>query len=153
MKNSNLDERQEQVLLTLEHNSCWIAYWGLLIAMLLQIVLYGFDPARLAGEWCIFMVLSVYLSYTCLKNGIWDRRLKPNAKTNILVSIIAAVIFGAVSSVGICSRFDAEALDYVISFGGATVVTFVLCFAALSITARAYRKKQAKLETEEPEEE
>lgn len=153
MKNSNLDERQEQVLLKLEHNCCWIAYWGLLIAMLLQTVIYGFDPARLAGEWCIFMVLSIYLGCTCLKNGIWDRRLKPNAKTNILVSIIAAVVFGAVSAISICNRFDAEALDYVITFGGVTVVTFVLCFAALSITARAYRKKQAKLEAEEAAEE
>lgn len=153
MKKSNLDERQEQVLLRLEHNSCWIAYWGLLVAMLLQMVIYGFNPDRLAGEWCIFMVLSIYLSYSCLKNGIWDRRLKPNAKTNILVSVIAAVVFGAVSSVGICSRFDAEALDYGITFGGVTVVTFALCLAALSITARAYRKQQAMLETEEPEEE
>ena len=153
MKNSNLDERQEQVLLKLEHNCCWIAYWGLLVAMMLQAAIYGFDPARLAGEWCIFMVLSIYLGCTCLKNGIWDRRLKPNAKTNILVSIIAAVVFGAVSAISICSRFDAEPLDYVLTFGCVSVANFVLCFTALSITARAYRKKQAKLEAEEAAEE
>ena len=153
MKNNNLDERQEQILLKLEHNSCWIAYWGLFISMLLQIIIFGFDTARLAGEWCVFMVLSIYLSYTCLKNGIWDRRLKPNAKTNILVSIIAAVVFGIVSSVGICNRFDAEVIDYVISFTGVTLVTFVLSFAGLTITAHSYQKKQARLEAEEPEEE
>lgn len=152
MKTSNLDERQEQVLLNLEHNCCWIAYWGLLIAMVLQVVFYGFDPERLVGEWCIFMVLCIYMSYACLKNGIWDRRLKPNRKTNLIVSAIAAVLCGAVCTVGICNRFDAEALDYVISFCGVTVATFALCFAALSIAARAHNKKQADLETEEPEE-
>ena len=153
MKNSNLDERQEQVLLKLEHNCCWIAYWGLLISMLLQVILYGFDPTRLAGEWCVFMALCIYLLYACLKNGIWARRLKPNAKNNILVSAITAVAFGAVTAMGICSRFEAEALDFVIAFGGTAVVTFALCFAALSITARVYKKKQAKLEAEESDDE
>ena len=28
---SNLDERQELKLLKIEHNGCWIAFWGLLI--------------------------------------------------------------------------------------------------------------------------
>ncbi len=153
MKNSNLDERQEQVLLKIEHNGCWIAFWCLLIAMLLQAIIYGLDPARLAGEWCIFMVLCLYMVCACIKNGIWDRKLKPNAKTNILASVIAAVISGAVLAISIRNGFDLEALDCVIAFGGIAAVTFVLCFAALSITAHAYRKKQAKLEAEEAAEE
>lgn len=151
MKNSNLDERQEQILLKLEHNTCWIAYWGLLAAMLMQVLLYGFDPARLAGEWCVFMVMCVYLLYTCLKNGIWDRRLKPDLKTNIIVSAIAAIVLGIVTAVAICSRIDAEVLDYVLTFGGTTVFTFTLCFIFISITARSYKKKQEKLEAETEE--
>ena len=35
-KKSNLDERQEQGLLKIEHNGCWLAFWGLLIAMLFR---------------------------------------------------------------------------------------------------------------------
>ena len=30
MKKSNLDEIQEQELLKIEHNGCWLAFWGLL---------------------------------------------------------------------------------------------------------------------------
>ena len=30
MKKSNLDEMQEQELLKIEHNGCWLAFWGLL---------------------------------------------------------------------------------------------------------------------------
>lgn len=152
MKKSNLDERQEQVLLKLEHNCFWIAYWGLLAAIIVQVVAFGFDLSRLAGEWCVFMVLCIYLSCTCLKNGIWDRSLKPNTKTNVLISLIAAVVTGAVSALGICSRYDAGALDFGIIFGGAAVVTFILCFAALCITAHSYKKNQAKMEAEEEEE-
>ena len=152
MLKNNLDERQEQTLLKIEHNSCWLAYWGLLIAIVVQIIAYGFDASRLAGEWMLFMVLSIYLSYACLKNGIWSRSLKPNAKTNLLVSMLAAVLFGVVSAVGVCSHFEAEPLDYLIVFVGCTLVTFVLCYLALAVTARAYKKEQAKLEAEDEEE-
>ena len=34
--NSNLDERQEQALLKIEHNCCWLAFWGLLTALFVQ---------------------------------------------------------------------------------------------------------------------
>ena len=38
MKNTknNLDERQEQILLKIEHNSFWMAFWLLIAAMLIQ---------------------------------------------------------------------------------------------------------------------
>ena len=35
---SNLDERQELKLLKIEHNGCWIAFWGLLIVMAIQMI-------------------------------------------------------------------------------------------------------------------
>ena len=34
MKKNNLDERQEQIMLKIEHNGFWIAFWMLLAAML-----------------------------------------------------------------------------------------------------------------------
>ena len=34
-KKSNLDEMQEQELLKVEHNGCWIAFWGLLAAIII----------------------------------------------------------------------------------------------------------------------
>ena len=35
---NNLDERQELKLLKIEHNGCWFAFWGLLIAIAIQLV-------------------------------------------------------------------------------------------------------------------
>ena len=40
-KKSNLDEMQEQELLKVEHNGCWIAFWGLLAAIIIQSILFG----------------------------------------------------------------------------------------------------------------
>lgn len=36
MKKNNLDEMQEQELLKIEHNGCWLAFWGLLAVMAVQ---------------------------------------------------------------------------------------------------------------------
>ena len=35
-RKNNLDEMQEQELLKIEHNGCWLAFWGLLISMIVQ---------------------------------------------------------------------------------------------------------------------
>ena len=96
---SNLDERQELKLLKIEHNGCWIAFWGLLIVMALQMIVGNDSIKNLAGEWAVFMSLAFYLLVACIRNGIWDRRLKPNFKTNVIVSSIAAVLTGYSGSV------------------------------------------------------
>ena len=77
MKKSNLDEMQEQELLKIEHKGCWLAFWGLLAAMAIQMVMRV--PGRqVLGEWIVFMVLCLYLCIACLRKGIWDRHLKAN---------------------------------------------------------------------------
>ncbi len=152
--NSNLDEMQEAKLLKIEHNGCWLAFWGLVIAMIVQ--LFTTDaadlPRTLAGEWILFMALAVYLGEACLRNGIWDRRLKADRKTNLIVSLVAAAAAGLVSGAVVLARYH--------SVSGA-VASFVICFVAvsaacyllLSLSARSYKKTLAKLEDESGEEE
>ena len=73
-KNSALDEMQELELLKIEHNGCWIAFWGLLIALAVQSAAFGNTDFRtLAGEWAVFMVLAVYLAVACMRRGIWEQ--------------------------------------------------------------------------------
>ncbi len=149
-KRNNLDEMQEQKLLKIEHNGCWLAFWGLLAAMAVQVLISGYEFSRIAGEWIVFMVLAVYLSADCARNGIWDRRLRYDARTNLIVSVIAAVVF-AVFLFGVTlARFHDEAglrtAALVGVIGG--VFVFVLCFATLSLMARYVKRKQAALEAE-----
>ena len=145
MKKNNLDEMQEQALLKIEHNGCWLAFWGLLAAMALQMVMRV--PGRqMLGEWIVFMALSLYIVIACLRKGIWDRHLKANRKTNLIVSLLAAVPTGVL--VTLSNPYLTEPLDYVLVAGLTGGFTFVLCFAALSVCAKLYRNRRNKLDKE-----
>ena len=145
MKKSNLDEMQEQALLKIEHNGCWLAFWGLLAAMALQMVMRV--PGRqMLGEWIVFMALSLYIVIACLRKGIWDRHLKANWKANLIVSLLAAVATGIF--VILSNPYLSEPLDYVLVAGLTGGFTFVLCFAALSVCTKLYRNRRNKLDKE-----
>ena len=54
MKKNNLDEMQEQELLKIEHNGCWLAFWGLLAVMAVQMMM-RVPGSQMLGEWIVFM--------------------------------------------------------------------------------------------------
>ena len=145
MKKNNLDEMQEQALLRIEHNGCWLAFWGLLAVMAVQMVMHV-PGSQMLGEWIVFMVLALYLVIACLRKGIWDRHLKANRKTNLIVSLLAAVATGIL--VTLSNPYLSEPLDYVLVAGISGGFTFLLCFAALSISMKLYKKRREKLEQE-----
>ncbi len=149
---SNLDERQELKLLKIEHNGCCLAFWGLLIVMLVQQILGNMDAKRVAGEWIVFMSLCVYLVSACIKNGIWDRRLKPTFKTNTVASLIAGVVTGAFWF--IISYRNYHKLAGSIATGSIMFLCVGgLCFTALTVFSGVYKKRVKKLEEEVEESE
>ena len=145
---SNLDERQELKLLKIEHNGCWIAFWGLLIVMLIQMIVGNDSIKNIAGEWVVFMSLVLYLSIDCVRNGIWDRKLKPNLKTNIIASSIAAVLAGI-----ICFSVSYRNYHKLIGSIATGVIMFVqveiLCLIVLMISSKIYKRRVQKLEEDE----
>lgn len=149
---SNLDEHQELVLLKIEHNGCWFAFWGLLAAMAIQMFINGNDMKNLAGEWVVFMCLALYLAGACLKNGIWDRKLKANAVTNLVCSLIAGAAMGIFNFLLILKRYPDKIAGSIASGVFIGIFTFVLVFAVLQIFMVSYKKRRKALE-EEPEDE
>ena len=143
MKKSNLDEMQEQELLKIEHTGCWLAYWGLLAVMVIQMVL-RVPGAQILGEWIIFIVLSLYICIACMRKGIWDRRLKANRKTNLVISLLAAIAVTIL--VVLTNPYLSEPLDYVLTAGITGGFTFALCFATLSVCVKLYNKRREKLD-------
>lgn len=147
MKNekNNLDEMQELKLLKIEHNGCWMAFWGLLAAMLIQMLIGNNSLKNLAGEWIVFMCLAIYLISGCMKNGIWDRKLKPDFKTNAAISGIAALAMGIfmfiVSYVNSHVVIAAGIAAIMVSF-----IVGILCLAALMIFSYLHKKRSQKLE-------
>lgn len=151
MKN-NLDERQEKQLLHIEKHGCWFAFWALPASIFIQQAIFGVtDIKAVAGEWIVFMMLAVYLSIACIKNGIWDRHLKANFKTNLIVSLIAAVVASAIfSAINYFNYKEWQAA--LVTFVVMSIFIFIACFVALSISAAVYKKRVKKLEKEINEE-
>ena len=150
MKKSNLDEMQEQQLLKIEHNGYWFCFTGLLVAIAVQTILSD-DWKTVAGEWVVFMLANLYVMIGCMRAGIWDRRLRADAKTNLVISLVAGLVMATIWFFVIERRSG----NVRISLVGAAftfVLVAVLCFAALQLSASVMKKRQAKLNAE-PEDE
>lgn len=148
-KKSNLDERQEQELLKIEHNGCWLAFWGLLIAMAVQMVIYGYDVngmKAMIGEWIVFMILTLYIAIGCLKHNIWDRRFAADTKTNVITSILAGLGMGILNMVSMVREYPDAIVRSIATGVFMGVFTFILCLICMEITAGKYRKDKKKLE-------
>ena len=150
-RKNNLDERQELKLLRIEHNGCWIAFWGLLIAMVVQLIAGIHGPENLAGEWIVFMCLALYLVIDCIKNGIWDRRMKPDFKTNLIASSIAAAVMGVVWFT-ISYRNYHKLVGSIAAGAFMFLVTGALCCVALLVASSVYKKRLNKLEEDSTDE-
>ena len=142
-KHDNLDEMQKQTLLKIESRGFW-ALWVLLLAALIIESLLGFTPREMAAEWFIFMLGCAYSVLSDLRAGIWDRRFKPNTKTNAVVSVaggVAVFVWGLIKFAALGAGI--AVLQAVIMGGGCT---WVLCFALLQLIMQAYKKRHAELE-------
>lgn len=145
---NNLDEMQEQKLMKLEHNTCWLGYWLLVIAILVQLILTG-SVESIKGELVVLVILCLYLVIGCLRLGIWDRHMEANWKTNLLVSPIPGVIVGVVGVITSIRNFGyygfwTSTLIFAMPFFFTTVLTFAL----LSLSTAIYHKRKEKLEEE-----
>lgn len=147
-KNSknNLDEMQENKLLHIEKNGCWFAFWALLASLVIQTAVSRENLIeRLAGEWIVFMCLALYIGVACIKNGIWDRKLKADPKTNLLTSLIAGVATGIITAVINYMEFqivEAAIWCVIINF----FFVSIICFVALTLCTMVYKKRLNKME-------
>lgn len=149
IKQNNLDEMQELKLLHIERNGCWLAFWGLLAVILVETVL-DTNFRLLAGEWIVFMCLALYLSVSCMRQGIWDRRLRPDLKTNLIASTAAGLVCGIIF-------FLVSYRNYGKLVGSIATGIFMFLFVffstavVLTVSAAIYKKRVKKLESDEEE--
>lgn len=145
---SNLDEMQEQKLLKIEHNGYWLGFWGLLAAILIQSALDPGNIRAMVGEFVVFTLMGAYMVLDCMRNGIWDRKLKPNWQTNLKLSLLAGGLFGVYQAVRVYLRLHlllGAAVTLVIS----AALIFVLCFGGLQIASALTKRRKQHLEDEE----
>lgn len=141
-KRENLDEMQKQTLLKIESRGFWVL-WVLLLAALIIESLLGFTLREMAAEFFIFMLGCAYALISDLRAGIWDRHLKANTKTNAAVSVVggaAIFVWGLIKF----AEFGMGVAVLLAVFMAAC--TWVLCFATLQLSMKAYKKRHAELE-------
>ncbi|MGM9629486.1 DUF6773 family protein [Butyricicoccus sp.] len=145
MKN-NLDERQEQELLHIEHIGVWFCFWALFAALVIQLLM-GAPWSQIAGEWVIFMVLSLGTAIACIRRGIWDRHLKPDLKTNVAASAVGGLAVTVFMFGMMLRNTDGEFFGISIVLAvGTGLITFAMCLVLLTIFARLTKKRQQKLD-------
>ena len=144
-KRDNLDEMQKQTLLKIESCGFWVL-WVLLLAALIIESLLGFTLREMAAEWFIFMLGCAYSVISDLRAGIWDRRFKPNTKTNAALSVVGGAVILVWGFIKFAEFGMGVAVLLAVFLG---VCTWVLCFATLQLTMKAYKKRHAELENPE----
>ena len=150
MKKNNLDEQQERRLLEIESRGYWLAFWGLLAVWMAEMLILK-DMKAVIGELILFLGLSLYLGISCVRAGIWDRRLDMSRKTCLIASLIAAMI----SAVFIFSftflRFH-KPVGSLYAGGITGLIAFTGCYITLILAARATKKRQYELNSEPKDE-
>ena len=151
LRKSNLDEQQERRLLEIESRGCWLAFWGLLLALLVESVAIE-DSRAILGEWILFMGLALYLAISCTRAGIWDRRMDMSRRTCLLVSL-AAALCAAIFMFGFTYVRYQKPLGSLYSAAIMGAITFIICYLVLRLAARATKKRQDELNAEPEDEE
>lgn len=145
-KQNNLDEMQEQKLLHIEHTCCWLAIWCLVAAITIQ-GLMGCYLDHILGEIVCLFLLCVHMVTACLKQGIWDRKLVPNWKNNILCALCASLFIGFFTYFQLLGKLEQPQYLLPICLIAMAFV-FVLSLVALGLCTAIYRKRHKELEEE-----
>ena len=149
---NNLDEMQEQKLLKIEHRGCWLAFWGLFISIYVQLAMGNKGFEAIGGESIVMLILAGYLLVACIRNGIWDRTLKPDFKTNLKISLGTGLAVGGF-------WFITSYLNYHKFLGSVAAFIFMFIFVSLlvlvclSLTSAIYKRKKKHLDEQADKEE
>ena len=147
---SNLDEQQERKLLEIESRGCWLAFWGLVAAFLVQALIFR-NALAIIGEGILTIGLSFYLGISSIHAGIWDRRMDMSRKSRLIlcgiIGICTVVFMFGYSFLRSTKLIDALKTGAI--FG---TVSFLVVYLALALFARVTKKRQDKLNAEPDDE-
>ncbi len=143
---NNLDEMQEQKLLHIEHNMAWLAFYGLFAAILGQLLLFGPGLTHILGELLVFLGICIYMVIDCVRNGIWDRKIKPtDRKASLSVCLWFCSAFSIVMAV-LVYRGTGSLPAALITFPISLAIMMLLCWITLSLITKLYQKRVDQLE-------
>lgn len=145
-KKPKLDEMQEKKLLKLEEIGFWMIFWLLFAAIIVQIVVDG-NFKSVIGEIIVLLIASVYIAFSSLKNGLWSKSQPPTLKTNILTSLIPAILLGVFQVVRAFVILNKSVTaDLLLKIAAVMVVAYLVCLALLEVFRLIYKNQRNKLD-------
>lgn len=145
-KKTKLDEMQEKKLLKLEEAGFWMIFWLLFAAIIVQIVVDGNFKAVI-GEIIVLLIASVYIAFSSLKNGVWSKNQTPTLKSNVLTSLIPAILLGVFQAVrAFVVLKKSVTADLLLKIAAVMVVAYLVCLALLEVFQHIYNKQRNKLD-------
>ena len=148
---NNLDEMQEQKLLHIEKDAFWLLYCLIGLDVIVKCIT-GKPKWETLSEALCFFAVGIFVVCRCIKNGIWDRRIRADSRSNMILSAIAGIVV-AVMNIPVYywnagNRFTPGLLAAMLISG---IFTFILTFFFISVCTGLYKRKKKQLEEQEDE--
>lgn len=151
-----IDERQQADLNRVMSHGYWIAFYLLLVAVIVEGVFLNRPFREWAAEWVVFMVIAVYEVIACFRIGVWTQtKQKPGKKDYVRYSLIGSFLFSVIFTIGNVVKMSAEKRtpgNIVPIF----IYWFVLFFAVMVISffvsGNYFNKRRKKMEDKMDEE-
>ena len=128
----------------LEEYGYWIVFWALLASIVIQLMMGG-TIKQVLGEIIVFLIASVYLSVTTLKNGLWTRTSEASRKGNAVISIIPAVSIATINAFKMIQNNQLETNSMLLAAAFA-IAAYIGCFVILEVYRTTYNKRRKKLD-------
>ena len=149
---ATLDEMQDKHLLIIEETGFWLAFCGLGVAVILQLIL-GSGLRAVAGELFVLFLQSIYLVYHCMKSGIWSRSIAPTRKNNALFSCFPSAFIGVLAAVkAFILSHNPVSAEFIFQIVATMAITYLLCYLILEAMRTGYNKRRSKLDSSEDDE-
>lgn len=130
MIKNNLDEMQESKLLKIEHNACWIAYCGIILAIVIQLIISAVTGKNIsvAGETAVLIIMNIYIVFSSIRNAVRYKDTTSGMKAYTL--IILLISLGVSLFEGIMSFIEQQNILF-------SILYFILMFAVLFVSLMA----------------
>ena len=142
-KKNLLDEMQEQTMRKIESRGCYVFFFGLVAAVVIQNMM-GAPREQFMAEGILLTLGCLYMLEESLRHGLWERHATATTGTNLLASFVGAAVVGGMTFVR--NGYWPGALCSAIFSG-------ILCFAALQWTMTLALKRRKTLDEQQEENE
>ena len=142
------DEREKNEIMRISSISFWIAFWGLLISIVVKLFIFELDLINVASEFTILIICTIYIVAASYLRGLWDTHTNPGIKTYLVTSLIVTLLVSIpISSIYYIRYVErgVTILDGFRFFAIGFTTTFIPMFLAITFFGTLIKRRRRKL--------